>query len=381
MKLKKFAWILPVVIAFVPQNADAAAVAGSDYWDYLSDEEWLTEEEPFAIYGGAKYELNKISAPNNYPKTFHENKHHATAYVGFGWRFAPNWSLNASFTGERKWRQDHSTKTEGAASAYVEGKLGIFTIRGGGVPVFDALNLTNGGLVINAYVLGGQVKVPVGNWNILATGGVIDNDDYDLTRTTKIFGKDSDSTYLSLQAYGDFNKKLSGSLGVHNMHNTAAGLTFPNGVRYSPNGNGFFEGGTEKDNTVVTVGVDYKIDDNFTFGGAYAKGNAKFALFDYESEDKSYSVQLTYGKPELAEKNNTSAWLAYRQIGTTGSYTSAFHGVGFGERGVEVGVRHYFMKNLSGELVYFSGKKNSPLFEGDSKPKVHNLYFGAEFTL
>ena len=384
MKLKKTALISSALILFISSSADAAAVAGSDYWEYLKDEEILTRENPLGIYGGLKYELHKISAPSNYPTTYHENKHRATIYVGASWLFAPNWKLNVAFSGKRKWRQDKSTKNKGRFYGNVEGKIGAVTLRGGSVPVFDALNLTNGGLVISSYVVGGQLKVPFGNWEILATGGVIDNDDYDLTRTTTIF--DTDSTYLSLQAAGNFGKKFSAAIGVHNMHNTAKGLTLPNGLPYSPGGKGFFESGTEKNNTVFTAGLDYKFDEKWTLGGSYAAGSAKITeqaqRLNNEStdEEKSYSIQLTYGKPELNEIHNTAAWVAYRQLGRTGSYTPAFHGVGFGERGWEIGARHNFLENLSLEVVYFNGKKNSKITAAAPRPKIHNWYVGMEYS-
>ena len=348
-------------------NVNAASVAGSDYWDLSDEEEYLTKENPFALYGGLKYELNKRSAPDNYPMTYHENKHHATAYVGFSWLFTENWKLNGYLSGERMWRQNHKNRNETTASANVEGKIGVVKVRAGGVSVFDALNLSDGGLVVGTGVLGGQVEVPVGGWKILATGGVIDVDDYDYTRIMKrnINGYDEDSTYFSLQAFGDIGKNISASVGVHNVNNDWH--------------QGIFENNTEKNNTIWSAGVDYKIADKWTIGGIYAMGDAKFGR-ELSNEKKSYTVQLTYGTPESPKAHNTAAWLAFRQLGQTASLTPAYRGVGFGEHGIEVGARHNLMKNLSMELVYFNGKKNNELFAGSERPKVHNWYTGLEYT-
>ena len=370
MKLKKAVLLGLAGVMFSASAAGAASVAGNGYWDLLDDEEYLTKEKPFAVFGGVKYELNKRSAPLNYPSTYHENKHHATGYVGFSWLFAENWKLNGYFSAERKWRQNHKTKNEGTASGSIEGKIGVVKVRAGGVPVFDALNLADGGLVVGSGLLGGQIEVPVGGWKILATGGVIDVDDYDYTRIMKrnIPGYDEDSTYFSLQAYGDIGKNVSAAVGVHNIENDWR--------------KGIFENNTEKSNTIWSAGVDYKFAENWTFGGIYAAGDAKVKEFGKElsNEKKSYSVQLTYGTPESSEAHDTAAWLAYRQLGRTGSLTPAYHGVGYGERGFEVGARHNLMKNLSLELVYFTGKKNNPLFDGAEKPKVHNWYTGLAYT-
>ncbi len=363
--------LLGLACAFITSSSvNAASVAGSDYWDLLDDEEHLTKEDPFAIYGGLKYELNKRSAPSDYPSTFHENKHHGTAYVGFSWLFTENWKLNGYFSAERKWRQNHKNRTETTASGNVEGKIGVVKVKAGGMSVFDALNLSDGGLVVGSGILGGQVEVPVGGWKILATGGVMDVEDYDYTRMMKrsIPGYDEDSTYLSLQAYGDIGKNISAAVGVHNIENDWH--------------KGIFENNTEKSNTIWSAGVDYKIAKQWTIGGIYAMGDAKVKDFGRElsNEKKSYSVQVTYGTPESSEAHNTAAWLAFRQLGQTASLAPAYRGVGFGERGIEVGTRHNLMKNLSMELVYFNGKKNNELFAGSDRPKVHNWYTSLEYT-
>ena len=369
-KLKK-AFLLGLACVCVSSaNVNAASVAGSEFWDLLDDEEYLTKEEPFAIFGGVKYELNKRSAPDNYPMAYHENKHHGTAYVGFSWLFTENWKLNGYLSAERKWRQNHKTRNETTASAYVDGKIGVVKVKAGGVPVIDALNLSDGGLVIGGGVLGGQVEVPVGSWKIQATGGVLDVDSYDYTRIMKRNDSDydEDSTYLSLQASGNIGKNISAAVGVHSIENDWR--------------KGIFENNTEKRNTIWSAGVDYKIANNWTIGGIYAMGDAKVKNFDRElsNEKKSYSIQLTYGTPESSKAHNTSTWLAFRQLGQTGSLTPAYHGVGFGERGIEIGARHNLMKNLSLELVYFNGKKNNELVVNKDKPKVHNWYTGLEYT-
>ena len=216
---------------------------------------------------------------------------------------------------------------------------------------------------------------------------MIRNDDYDLTRTTTIFH--TDSTYLSLQAEGNLNDKISIAAGVHNMHNTAGGLTLPNGQPYSPGGKGFFESGTEKNNTVFTAGLDYKINRHWTIGGIYAAGTAAITeqaqqnSCESTEEEQSYSVQLTYGHPENKSAGNVSAWLAYRQAGRIGSYRPAYKGVGFGERGTEFGIRYQALKNLAFEVIYFNGKKVSrlsPPVPDKDKPKIHKWYIGAEYN-
>ena len=126
----------------------------------MDEEEYLTKENPFALYGGLKYELNKHSAPDDYPMIYHENKHHGIAYVGFSWLFTENWKLNGYLGAERKWRQTHKTRNETTASATIEGKIGVVKIKAGGVPVFDALNLSDGSLVVAAVFSADRLKFP-----------------------------------------------------------------------------------------------------------------------------------------------------------------------------------------------------------------------------
>ena len=363
--------ILGLLMTFsVTSGASAASVAGNGYWDLLDEEETLTRENPFAWYGGIKYELNKFSRPRDYPSSYHENEHMGTIYAGFSWLFADNWKLNGYVSGERQWRQNKKTKNEGTVSGNIDGKIGVVGLAVGGLPVFDALNLSSGGLVVGSGITGGKITVPVGDWRIAFTGGSIDYDDYDYTRIMRrnIPGYDEDSTYLSLEGYGDIGKKVSAAVGVYNIENDWQ--------------KGIYENGNEKNNTIVSAGVDYKFTDKWTLGGIYAAGSAKYMTPDRElsNEKKSYAIQVTYGTPESTDIHNTAAWLAFRQLGRTATITPAYHGVGYGERGFELGARHMVMKNLSLEVVYFAGKKNNSLYAGGERPKVHNWYTGVEYT-
>ena len=216
--------------------------------------------------------------------------------------------------------------------------------------------------------------------------GVIDNDDYNLTRTTTIF--DTDIKFFALQANGDFNKNISAAVGVFNIHNNANGLTLPSGAAYSPGGRGFFESGTEKNNTVFSAGLDYKFDDKFALGGIYSVGSAKITqqaqinARENPSEDNGFSIQFTYEQPQIKKKNNLAAWIAYRKLGRTGTYNPAFKGVGFGEQGLEIGARYNVLENVSMETIYFNGKKISklaPPAPDADKPKIHKFYLSLNY--
>ena len=373
--------ILPLIFS---TNVEAAAVAGEDDWKDLEELEELDSSKPYEIGGKVKLNRRTLNAPSNYPATFGQNQTTLEGQIDFRLRFASKWYLRGRLQDDYVWAGGDHDNDFDLKQLYVDGKIGVFEIRGGKIPIFDALNLSSGGLVIDSEIIGGQVRVPIGNFKIIASGGVIDNDDYSLTRVTTIF--DTDSTYLSLQTEGDLSEKISISAGIHNMHNTAGGLTLPNGIPYSPGGQGFFESGTEKNNTVWTAGFDYHISDDFTFGGIYSGGSAKITkqaqtlAGESTDETKSYSVQLTYGHPEIEEKNNLTSWIAYRQAGRVGSYNPAFHGVGFGERGFEIGAQYRILKDLSCEVTYFNGEKISKISAAESdNPDVKKWYLGVKY--
>lgn len=373
--------ILPIIFS---ANVEAAAVSGEDFWEDLEEQSELSSSEPFEIGGKVKLNRKTLNAPNNYPATFGMNQTTLEGQIDFRLRFASKWYLRGRLQDDYVWfKGDHDNDFD-LKRIFVDGKIGAVEIRGGKIPIFDALNLSSGGLVIGTEIIGGQVRFPIQNFEIIASGGVIDNDDYDLTRTTTIF--DTDSTYLSIQTQGDIGDKISISAGVHNMHNTAGGLRLPSGVEYSPGGQGFFESGTEKNNMIVTAGFDYKINDDFTFGGIYSKGSAKITQQaqnnsgESTDETKSYTVQLTYGHPEIRERNNLTGWLAYRQAGRIGSYHPSYHALGFGERGLEIGAQYRILEDLSCEIAYFNGEKVSKLSAAATdKPDVKKWYLGVKY--
>ena len=362
---------------------NAAAVAGSDHWD-----EFLNEpaDRNFEVHGKISLSRKIFHAPENYFTTFGETKNTASAQIDIRGNVYKNWSVFGRFQGERVWKKyDNDTAFE-AKQLFLAGNIGIFDFKFGKIPVFDAMNLSAGGLVIDSEVVGAGMRVPIGIFDVDLACGKIDNDDYDLTRTTTIF--DTDSTYLGLQMSGDISNKIATSIGVHNMNNTAKGLLLPNGAEYSPGGKGFFESGKKKNDTVLTAGVDYALNDDWTLGAIYSHGSAKITKQAQQNsrenpdEEHSYTFQITYGHPEFKEAHQTSSWLAYRQVGRTASYNPAYDGVDFGQRGFEVGVRHQLFENCALNLIYFNGHKVSklaPPAPDQEKPKINQWHFGIEY--
>ena len=260
------------VLLMMSSQVEAAAVAGQDDWEDLTAQEELSADKPLEVHGKIKLERKIFRGPKDYPTTFGETKNTAEAQIDWRLRFAPSWYVKGRLQGDRIWhgRGGRDNKLS-FKQLYAEGKIGVVTFRAGKIPIFDALNLSNGGLVIDSEITGGQ---------------------------------------------------------------------------------GFFESGTEKNNSVFTAGFDYKFNRHWTLGAIYSAGNF-------------------------------SAWLAYRQAGRIGSYRPAYKGVGFGERGTEIGVRYQALKDLAFEVIYFDGNKVSrlsPPAPDKDNPKIHKWYLGAEYS-
>ncbi len=380
--MKKFLIALASLPILTTTSAFAAAVGGEDNWQDLTPTEL---SEPIDFAGKIRLSRNIFHGPEYYPTTFGETKTTAEAQLDLKLRLTQNWQIKSRLEASRIWKDYQADNHLEAEQLYLAGKVGNVNLQAGKLPVFDALNLTSGGLVIDAPITGGEIDTKIGCWRISFAGGVIDNDDYSLTRTTTIFN--TNSTYLGLSATGSILKNCQAFIAVHNMHNTAGGLVLPSGAYYSPDGNGFFESGTEKNNTIFEVGADYKLSD-LTFGAMYSVGSAKITkqaqILSHESpaEDNSFSVQLTYGQPELQKTHNTALWLAYRKLGRTGSYNPAYKGVGFGEQGIELGVRHNLLDDLALQVVYFAGRKISKITSPANSaelPHIHKWYLGLSY--
>ena len=89
---------------------------------------------------------------------------------------------------------------------------------------------------------------------------------------------------------------------------------------------------------------------------------------------------MTYGHPEIKEKNNLTGWLAYRQAGRIGTYHPSYHAPGFGERGLEIGAQYRILEDLSCEVAYFNGEKVSKLSAAATdKPDVKKWYLGVKY--
>ena len=94
----------------------------------------------------------------------------------------------------------------------------------------------------------------------------------------------------------------------------------------------------------------YRFDKNIAVSGAYAQ-NSKA---DYYK--KAGMVQIDYKGAQKANKGTWGAYLAYRHIGANVAIDPVVDGVGYNQKGWEVGTQYTFLKNVQGKAIYFKGK-------------------------
>ncbi|MDF2565629.1 MAG: S-layer y domain, partial [Massilibacillus sp.] len=230
--------------------------------------------------------------------------------------------------------EDRKTEIE---RLYAEGPLFGTTAKLGKFGAFDAGNLTNGGLIIDTEVSGAEFQFGKALKTTL-TAGRLQEDDYLGLKGT---GQGA-SNYTAVQFGYDATDKLALAAGYHNIHNSGE---FIDGI------------GSNDTNGIWTAGFDYKFNNNLKFGGLYAGSNLEAEPgYMNSDEENAYTAQLTYKGAKLANPGSFGAWVAYREIGTLASIAPTYDGVGYGQKGTEVGVDYMLDKNILAKVVYFDGK-------------------------
>ncbi|MSV25674.1 S-layer protein [Selenomonas sp. WCA-380-WT-3B 3/] len=98
------------------------------------------------------------------------------------------------------------------------------------------------------------------------------------------------------------------------------------------------------------VAGKYRFDKNVALGGAYAE-NTKA-----DSYEKAGFVQLDYKGAQKANKGTWGAYVAYRHQGAGVVIDPNVDGVGYNQKGWEVGTSYTLFKNTVASAKYFNGK-------------------------
>ncbi|WP_110954094.1 S-layer homology domain-containing protein [Anaerosinus massiliensis] len=278
----------------------------------------------------------------------HDDGSEATGTIRLDMNAAVNddWAVKARFESEADLDNDSSDRDTELKQAYAEGPLFGANAKLGKFGTFDAEHLTNGGLIMDTEVSGAEFQFGKALKTIV-TVGRLHGDNYSandevkrLTNTdANLYGT---SDYAAIQFGYDATNKLSLGAGYYNLRNSV----------------GFLDGeGVDDTNSIWNLGFDYKFNNNLTFGGLYAQSSLDAAEGTNDDNEDAYSVQLTYKGAESNAPGSFGAWVAYRQIGSFASVAPTYDGVGFAEKGTEVGVDYMLDKNILAKLVYFDGEK------------------------
>ena len=116
---------------------------------------------------------------------------------------------------------------------------------------------------------------------------------------------------------------------------------------------------------IWSVGASYKFDQNVTIRGAYATNpTATFSK-------KSGSAEVEYKGAQAPNVGTWGAYVAYRVHGANVSIDPNYDGVGFNQKGWEIGANYTLFPNTVATLKYFNGKDmNVPTDKNDKASKL-----------
>ena len=138
--------------------------------------------------------------------------------------------------------------------------------------------------------------------------------------------------------------KLSGTAAyLRENSDTFKNVNHSNTVLYS-------KGGNEDTAGIGEVAGSYRFDKNVTLSGAYAN-NSKADYFE-----KAGMVQLDYKASNKANVGSWGAYVAYRYLGANAVIDPNVDGVGYNQKGWELGTQYTLFKNVQAKAIYFKGK-------------------------
>ena len=239
--------------------------------------------------------------------------------------------------------------------AYAAGHYGITDINAGLLPV-----LTEQGVVIDDNMTGVSVTVGEGqqvSGTVLAGRLNLDDTAYEVDRAADLVG-----LTLNLQPTDRFH--LAGEY-----------------YRLADEGSWKNASGDNVVMSIWGVGAKYAFDKNVALSGGYWKNTnwdnrgiqPKGSMVD--RSDRAWNVQLDYKGAEPENMHSFGLYAAYRYLGKGAAVAPTFDGVGWGEKGWEVGGNYTFAKNVVGSLLYFDGRK----IEMDTNNKVKKGWARLEY--
>ena len=112
---------------------------------------------------------------------------------------------------------------------------------------------------------------------------------------------------------------------------------------------------SDDDANIWSVTAGYQFDRSSKLWGAYAQNT------EADNFDNSWQAQYNYKGAEAANKGTWGAYVAYRKLAGYTSIMPTTDGVGYNQKGWEVGTNYTLFKNVVATAKYFKGKDLAPV--------------------
>ena len=274
-----------------------------------------------------------------------------------------NWTAKARIDYSIDPSKSNNSTNSTVNRAWVIGQYGATKYELGKFPLY-----TEQGLVFDSVLSGAQVTMSGKKLTGTLTGGR-----YDLQQ---------EGNKWSNAIFGDYTNKNVDNTGTATFY--GLGLTYKANEKFSA-GAGYYYASNKnsmknfgnynaESAKIWDLGMTYNFNNTLRLSGAYAHNSEGDVDGKYK---KAYNIELAYKTAVPANKGSFGVYAAYRYLGQVATFAPTYDGVGYGEKGWEIGTQYTFAKNILGTVRYFNGKQISAT--GDDNNKVYKIFGRVEF--
>ncbi len=277
-----------------------------------------------------------------------------------------NWNVHARLDAQTNMKHDSSSDVS-LKRAWAQGNYNKFQVKLGKMGLYT----NEQGLIFDDEFSGLQMKYAFSGMesNGLSATVMAGRLDVSNSRAYEV-GNGVANKVLSTSGVDYFNDKASNFLGINLQYGMGKG--FSGGIGYYHLSDGMFlamdkaSANNSKAN-IWSLNLGYRFDQNFKLWGAYAKNTNANNSTIYDGEDNSWQIEADYKGAKYTDKGSWGAYVAYRRYGASVSLLPTADGVGWGQKGWEIGAKYVPMKNVLLSAKYFQGKDN--LYHGGNGAK------------
>lgn len=324
------------------QEKNEKNIEVKDNEDNLVDNKVEKKEEVISFKGLSRYDIRHDNRPGKKGETrksLWRNRLEPTVNLN------EDWKIKSRMDFEKNYKAKGDDKTHFYnRMLYLQGKALGGSISAGKVDYADFANMNIAyGMVFDDYIKGVKYNYTDKNTNAIYTATV---GNFSSPYNDKINGKmyydkkqiypEKDTLhYAGIQAEIPVSDKLMAGAAYHNIR------------------------GGELDDTqqILEIAGEYKLDENFKIGGAYAISNLKADKygFDDSAQQQAYVIQMNYKGAKRSTPNSYGLWAAYKNLGELATFMPTYSNTFVGEQGYEIGGKYVIAENLTGEVSYFNG--------------------------